>query len=209
MSFDANGEPAQPETDSSFQVPAEKQLNVYAQVIYIPDPLGRFLDDLRRELVPHCNPHAHVSVLPPRSIAGDWRDAGEQVRACAVNWAPFEITLGAIARFPVTNVIYIGLSAGESELHQMHTCMNAGPLESAEPFEYHPHITLAQEIPPTDLEDVDRLAQRRWAEFTGSRSFLADRAAFVRNTIGNQWIDLAEVSLMGSRAKHRLPTRRG
>src|SRR6476646_1279051 len=104
MGFNSNG---------VSRIPAEQRLNVYALVIYIPDPLGRFLDDLRRELVPHCNPHAHVSMLPPRSIAGDWRDAGEQVRAFAVYWAPFEITLGAIERFPVTNVIYIGLSAGD------------------------------------------------------------------------------------------------
>src|SRR3954454_19071835 len=89
------------------RVPAEQRLNVYALVIYIPDPLGRFLDDLRRELVPGCNPHAHVSVLPPRTLPVDWRTAGEQVRACANTWAPFEITLDAIGRFPITNVIYI------------------------------------------------------------------------------------------------------
>jgi 2'-5' RNA ligase len=189
MSCDVNGVPT--------QVPAEKRLNVYALVIYIPDPLGRFLDDLRRELVPGCNPHAHVSVLPPRSIAVEWQVAGEEVRACANSWAPFEIKLGDIERFPVTNVIYIGLAEGASELHRMHEHMNSGNLESDEPFVYHPHITLAQEIPLDDLEDVNRLAKRRWAEFTGPRTFMADRAAFVRNTIGNHWIDLAEFELCG------------
>jgi 2'-5' RNA ligase len=196
MSFDVNGDPA--------KVPAEKRLNVYALVIYIPDPLGRFLDDLRRELAPDCNPHAHVSVLPPRSIAVEWQAAGEQVRSCASVWAPFEITLGGIGRFPVTNVIYIELAAGGDEMHRMHAQMNTGALESAEPFEYHPHITLAQEIALDDLEDVNHLAQRRWAEFTGSRTFLAERAAFVRNTIGNQWIDLAEFRLTGDGAESAL-----
>ena len=65
------------------RVPAEQRLNVFALVIYIPDPLGRFLDDLRTELVPGCNPHAHVSVLPPRPLAVDWQvaeRAGEGVR---------------------------------------------------------------------------------------------------------------------------------
>ena len=61
------------------RIPAEQRLNVFALVIYIPDPLGRFLDDLRRELVPGCNPHAHVSVLPPRPLAVDWQVASEQV----------------------------------------------------------------------------------------------------------------------------------
>src|SRR6476620_7501839 len=77
--------------------------NVCALVIYIPDPLGRFLDDLRRELVPGCNPHAHVSVLPPRPLAVDWQVGSEQVKACADNWAPFDIVLERIRIFPVTN----------------------------------------------------------------------------------------------------------
>src|ERR1035438_9490908 len=55
------------------QIPAEERLNVFALVIYIHDPLGSFLDDLRRQLVPGCNPHAHVSVLPPRPLAVDWQ----------------------------------------------------------------------------------------------------------------------------------------
>ena len=176
-------------------VPAEKRLNVFALVIYIPDPLGRFLDDLRRELVPGCNPHAHVSVLPPRPLAVDWQVAGQQVRACADAWAPFEIELGPIRMFPVTNVIYIELSRGAEEMHRMHALMNTGALESPEPFEYHPHITLAQELAPADVEATNRLAERRWAEYTGSRRFRAERAAFVQNTIGNCWLDLAEFSL--------------
>src|SRR3954471_14320649 len=88
------------------RIPAEQRLNVYALVIYIPDPLGRFLDDLRKELVPGCNPHAHVSVLPPRPLAVDWQVASEQVRRCASGRPPFDVKLGAIRMFPVTNVIY-------------------------------------------------------------------------------------------------------
>ncbi len=60
------------------RVPAEQRLNVFALVIYIPDPLGRFLDDLRTALVPGCNPHAHVSVLPPRPLAVDWQVAASR-----------------------------------------------------------------------------------------------------------------------------------
>src|ERR1039458_6592237 len=44
--------------------------SLYALVIYLSDPLGGFLDDLRLEMVPGCNPHAHISVLPPRPLPG-------------------------------------------------------------------------------------------------------------------------------------------
>ena len=127
MGFDPNG--------MLSRIPAEQRLNVFALVIYIPDPLGRFLDDLRRELVPGCNPHAHVSVLPPRPLAVDWQVAGEQVRVCAGNWTPFDIVLGRIRIFPVTNVIYLELSRGAEQMFRIHEAMNSPPLEFDEPFE--------------------------------------------------------------------------
>jgi 2'-5' RNA ligase len=177
------------------QIPAEQRLNVFALVIYIPDPLGSFLDDLRRHLVPGCNPHAHVSVLPPRPLAVDWQVAGEQVRACAANWAQFDIALERLRIFPVTNVIYLELGRGAGEMCRIHEAMNSSPLEFDEPFAYHPHITLAQEIPPGNVADVYRLAQELWDGYTGPRTFRAERATFVQNTLGNTWIDLAEFSL--------------
>jgi len=177
------------------RIPAEQRLNVFALVIYIPDPLGRFLDDLRRDLVPGCNPHAHVSVLPPRPLAVDWQAAGEQVRVRAGNWAPFDIVLQRIRIFPVTNVIYLELGQGETEMFRIHAAMNSQALEFDEPFEYHPHITLAQEIPPGQAAAVNRRAQELWDGYPGPRSFRAERTAFVQNTLGNCWIDLAEFAL--------------
>ena len=179
------------------RVPAEQRLNVFALVIYIPDPLGRFLDDLRTELVPGCNPHAHVSVLPPRPLAVDWQVASEQVKECAGNWTPFDIVLDQIRIFPVTNVIYLELAKGADEMFRIHDAMNSGALEFDEPFVYHPHITLAQEIPPAEVANVNRRAHELWDAYTGPRSFRADRTAFVQNTLGNSWIDLAEFSLGG------------
>src|SRR5271169_3491270 len=96
--------------------PLEERLNVFALVIYIPGPLGAFLDDLRRELVPHYNPHAHVSVLPPRSLAVDWRIAADQVRAQAEIRTPFDVELTVLDIFRVTEVLYLEVGGGASEL---------------------------------------------------------------------------------------------
>ncbi|HWD00802.1 MAG TPA: 2'-5' RNA ligase family protein [Candidatus Sulfopaludibacter sp.] len=175
--------------------PLGERLNVFALVIYIPGPLGCFLDDLRRELVPHYNPHAHVSVLPPRPLTVDWQTASAQARNLAGAWSPFEVELTCLQIFPVTDVIYIEIGAGASELRRMHAAMNLTDLGFNEPFPYHPHITVAQEIPRERVAEVRELAQRRWQEFDGPRSFLAERAAFVQNTHGNCWIDLEEYSL--------------
>jgi len=187
MGSDENGVPRRP--------PVEERLNVFALVIYIPGPLGVFLDDLRRELVPHYNPHAHVSVLPPRPLGVDWHVASDQARNLIEAWSPFDVQLTELHVFPVTNVIYIEVGAGADDLRRMHAAMNLTDLAFEEPFPYHPHITLAQEIPHDTVAQVQELAQRRWDEFTGPRTFRADRVAFVQNTLANCWIDLEEHSL--------------
>ena len=188
-------------TEQAVRMPPEKRLNVFALVMYIPGPLGIFLDDLRRKLVPGCNPHAHVSLLPPRPLAVDWRVASEQVRAVFGPWAPFEIELTGIEVFPVTDVIYNEVGEGASELRRMHLAMNTGSLEFRDPFPYHPHITLAQELPPEQVASTNELAGRLWREFPGPRRFTAEHAVFVQNSLGDCWIDLAEHSLGGSPAK--------
>ncbi len=187
MGFDPNG--------GRQAVPDEERLNVFALVVYIPDPLGRFLDKLRRELAPDYNPHAHVSVLPPRRLTVGWTEASQQARALAESWRPFDIELSGLKRFPVTDVIYLELGSGASELTSLHSALNSGSLEFEEPFSYHPHVTLAQEIPHENLAGIEEHARRRWSEYHGPRRFRAERAVFVQNTTDNRWIDLAEYCL--------------
>jgi len=188
-------------TEGSVHMPPEERLNVFALVTYIPGPLGQFLDDMRRELVPGCNPHAHVSLLPPRPLAVDWPVASEQVSRILNSWNPFEIELTGIDVFPVTEVIYLAVGRGAAELRQVHRAMNAGPLEFEEPFSYHPHITLAQELPRDKVAATSELARRLWDEYTGPRRFTADHAAFVQNSLDNYWIDLKSYSLGGHTVK--------
>src|SRR5579862_3743365 len=165
MSFDSNG--------CRTRIPAEEHPNVYALVIYIPDPLAGVLDDLRRELVPHYNPHAHVSVLPPRPLAVEWEIASARARSLIEGWTPFDIELTDLGVFPETEVLYLEVGGGASELRRMHAAMNAGPLQFDEPYAYHPHVTLAQEVKHEDVRAMWELAQRRWSEYPGTRTFRA------------------------------------
>jgi len=184
MSSETNG--------TGLRVPAEERLNIFALVIYVPDPLGKFLDDVRRALVPHSNPRAHVSVLPPRPLAVDWSVASSQVRGQLEMWSPFEIALTSIQTFPATDVIYLELSDGAAELRRLHAAMDNRFLAFREPFAYHPHVTLAQEIPQEEVGSLCERAAVLWDEYEGPRTFRAERAALVQNTLPNCWIDLAE-----------------
>ncbi|PWT97074.1 MAG: hypothetical protein C5B51_32130 [Terriglobia bacterium] len=175
--------------------PGDERLNIFALVIYIPNPLGVFLDDLRRELIPGCNPHAHVSVLPPRPLEVQWPLAADQVRSLTDAWPPFEVELTEIDVFPITQVVYLRLGSGAAELSRMHAAMNERALTFHEPYPYHPHVTLAQDIPRGELDSVRNTALRRWREYTGDRRFRAERVSLVQNTVQKCWLDLAEYPL--------------
>jgi 2'-5' RNA ligase len=109
-------------------------------------------------------------------------------------WRPFDIELTRIAVFPVTNVIYIELGEGARELRQMHGAASRS-LAFDEPFTYHPHVTLAQEIVTERVTEMRARAEREWRDYRGTRRFHAERAIFVQSAPGNCWVDLAEYPL--------------
>ncbi len=166
-------------------------INCFALVTYIPPPLGSFLDDLRRDLVPACIPRAHVTILPPRPIEAATETAIEDLRRRIAEMPAFEIEAAGLEVFANTSVIYIGLGAGAAELNRIHEALNQGPLRYSEPFPYHPHITVAQELKPDQVEEICASAQRRWSAYRGSRRFPAEHLTFVQNTVQQRWLDLA------------------
>ena len=135
-----------------------ERINLFALVVYIPDPLAKFLDDLRRELTPGCLPRAHVTILPPRPLAVGVGVATEAARAVLSGFAPFNIVPGDVEIFRTSNVIYLGIKEGERELREIYRALNRGPLAATEPFPYHPHVTLAQELAPGQVQPLYQLA---------------------------------------------------
>jgi 2'-5' RNA ligase len=95
-------------------------------------------------------------------------------------------------------VIYLSVNAGHAELQKLHAALNANCLSFAEPFEYHPHVTLAQELDRDGLAAAVELAKRRWQEFRDARSFTVDKLTFVQNTLNNSWTDLNAWQLSSS-----------
>jgi 2'-5' RNA ligase len=177
---------------------AGDRINSFALVSYIPDPLGSFLDRLRQELVSSCFAKSHVTILPPRSLAVSQQEAERQLTEYLRDSTPFRLELAGIETFGATGVIYLAVGAGTADLKRMHEYLNRGVLSFEELHSYHPHVTLAQDFPPQELEEMERLAKERWASFKAARSFDVDRLTFVQNTTTNQWLDLAEYPLENS-----------
>jgi 2'-5' RNA ligase len=171
------------------------RVNSFALVSYIPEPLAGFLDRLRQELVPNCFLRAHVTILPPRPICSSPEAAWKTVRTLAPRFAPFDIELTEVEVFPVSDVIHIGIGRGREDLERLHAALNADGLKFAEPYSYHPHITLAQELKGDEVDELARVARARWAESTVPKTFRVDEVFFVQNTRRKQWLDLGESAL--------------
>ena len=114
------------------------------------------------------------------------------IREVAPELAPFEVELTGVEVFPVSDVIYIDLSAGGEELRRMHAALNMRGLYFQEPFPYHPHVTLAQELRPDELDELANVARARWSEFSFPKKFCVEKIVFVQNTRRNEWLDLGE-----------------
>jgi 2'-5' RNA ligase len=170
-------------------------INSFALVSYLSDPLGAFLDRLRCELVPKCRAKAHITVLPPRPLQGPDPEAWRELKRNLQDFEPFRVELGGVTVFPGTRVIYLAVSAGYRELERMHVALNKGLVAFQEPFPYHPHITLAQDLAAGEQAGAFEMCQRQWREYAHPRSFTVDRLTFVQNTLDDQWIDLAGCAL--------------
>ena len=170
-------------------------INQYGLVAYIDGKLGDFLLKLRQEIVPGCKLRSHVSILPPRPLAGSEAAATRFIKASGRHHAAFQVDLGRIEVFPATNVIYIALAAGVADLHAMHAQLNANALRCVEPYPYHPHITLAQELAAAERAGALQLCQARWKEYSGPRHFPVETLTFVQNTSTCGWLDLSEARL--------------
>lgn len=169
--------------------------NCFALVRYVPEPLASFLDKLRAEISPGCNLRAHLTVLPPRPLDIDPEGAWKEIRQRFQTLAPFIVELEQVRVFEVTEVVYLSVGAGMHELRRLHQRLNQGRAIFAEPYKYHPHITLGQELPAEQLAWVIDLAGHRWREYSGPRQFSVDRLTFVQNQAGRGWSDLAESEL--------------
>lgn len=170
-------------------------INSYAVVTYIPDPLGSYLDDMRRALVPDCIPHAHVTILPARALSVSAEEAWRLIRDKAEAFPAFEVETGGIEVFENTFVAYVAVRKGWDELVALHDALSQGPLWFAEPYPYHPHITVAQDFDPALLWEIAEKARRLWERFPYSRKFLVDSLTFVQATADNRWLDLAHCRL--------------
>jgi 2'-5' RNA ligase len=167
----------------------------YALIGFIPGALGEYLDTLRQQLVPGCPFRSHVTVLPPRLLRGAPDDLSADLALRLQEAGALDIGIGEIEIFPATNVVYLDVESGGEALNRIHEQLSRGRFESEEPYPFHPHITLAQEFPEAQLEELVARAAFLWKEWKKERRFVLDRLSFVRGMDLSNWEIISEHEL--------------
>lgn len=172
----------------------------YAVVAYVRNPVGEFVENLRRELLPGV-PFlpAHLTILPPRELKNGEGRALEMVEEACREASPFEVTMGDVETFvPVTPTVFIRVAHAAYRMRELHDRLNAGTLQAEEQWPYMPHLTIAKLSQIEEAQRVYGAAHKRWNDFQGSRRIYVGQLTFVREKTENSWVDLAPVPLGGS-----------
>lgn len=125
--------------------------------IEVPQPYGQILQDWRKRL---GDPSAHqipphVTLLPPTQLTEAALLAAEDhLREVARDERSFELHLRGTGTFrPVSPVTFVQVTAGISDCERLEARVRSGPLDRTLKFHYHPHVTVAQDVPEEQLEE--------------------------------------------------------
>ncbi|MGY1825587.1 MULTISPECIES: 2'-5' RNA ligase family protein [unclassified Blastococcus] len=129
---------------------------VLGVIVPVPEPWSALLVDWRTKvgdrqaaLVP-----PHVTLLPPTEVPVADRDAiTEHLAAVAAAHPPFDMHLAGTGTFtPVSDVVFVTVARGIGNCELLANDVRQGPLARSLSFPYHPHVTVAHDVPADMLE---------------------------------------------------------
>ncbi|GAB3065797.1 2'-5' RNA ligase family protein [Micromonospora schwarzwaldensis] len=121
----------------------------------VPEPWGGLLTRRRVSAGDPQAVPAHVTLLGPTEIPVRALPSVEaHLSRVAATHLPFTLHLRGTGTFrPVTQVVFVTVAAGISECELLAAAINSAPeLRREARFPYHPHVTVAQDVPPEVLD---------------------------------------------------------
>ena len=161
--------------------------------IAIPEPHATVLTGWRRRV---GDPQAdliwpHVTLLPPTPVEPIRMGVIEEhLATAAASRPPFVMHLSGTGTFrPVSPVVFIQVARGVSDCEVLEKAIRRGPLQRKVDFPYHPHITVAQDIPDEGLD----LAYDGLAGFIAR--FAVERFTLFERHPDGKWLPRTEFAL--------------
>ncbi len=170
-------------------------MRVIGVAIDVPEPWGSYLNRCRADA---GDPQAayvptHLTLLPPTEVAdGSEAEIDRHLAAVAAQHPPFTVLLRGTGTFrPVTDVVFVAVAAGIGECERLAAGVRSGPLTRNIAFPYHPHVTVAHDVP---TEALDRV----FAELAAFEvSFEADSFRLFAHNGDSRWRPCRDFPLTG------------
>lgn len=125
-------------------------------VIAIPQPHATVLTKWRHdvgdpaaELIP-----PHVTLLPPLSVPeSSIAEVEQHLTRAAKTVAPFDMHLLGTGTFrPATQVVFVQVARGVGDCEALESAVRRDVLARELEYPYHPHVTVAQDVPDGALD---------------------------------------------------------
>jgi len=173
-----------------------------AVVALLPQPVAAYVQAWRRALrEPTRDAVApHVTLVPPQSVRDEEVPAAVKLleRAAAVA-VPGVVTLDGSGTFlPESPVAFLALGEGAPVLAGLEAGLRAAPLDRRT-HRFHPHVTVAQDLPPAAIEQAAR-------DLAGFRASFPLREVALMEEGGDQvWRPLCRVAVGASELVREVP----
>lgn len=124
--------------------------------LQVPAPWGPALqqaragfgDPLAQDIPPH------VTLLGPTVVEpAELEAVGDHLTDVGKSHGPFTLHLRGTGSFrPVSAVVFVQVVQGIAECELLERAVRSGPLAQDVRFNYHPHVTVAHDVPDDDLD---------------------------------------------------------
>ena len=132
---------------------------------------------------------AHVTLLPPTRVT-DVDEVADHLQAVAARHAAFPVLLQGTGTFrPLSPVVYVRVAGGADRIVTLESDVRSGPLQRNLRFEFHPHVTIAHDLPEPTLV----VAQRTLADYEAA--FTADAITLYEMGSDGVWGPLRDFDL--------------
>ena len=162
--------------------------------IAVPDPFGAELESWRKSFGdPQADAiPAHITLLPPARVDRDGlSDVERHLDDVAAAAAQFEVALHGTGTFrPVSPVVFVALSLGIAQCERLAASVRSGPLAGELDHPYHPHVTVAHDLP-------DDVLDRAFAELQEFRARFTVDALVLYTHEGGRWREHRSFGLTG------------
>jgi 2'-5' RNA ligase len=109
----------------------------------------------------------HITLLPPTAVDPvELSKFSDHLAAVAASHDPFRVRLSGSDTFrPVSPVVFVALASGSECCAKVQAAVRSGPVRRELRFPYHPHVTVAHDLPDDALDRAFQALADYEAEF--------------------------------------------